>query len=349
MKRYTGQQALYEAISRSRAKAKQGSILERLRPEPPKPEDPAQPLRTPTEPEKAPEQVSETARPEPIGPHVVETPPQPVVEQEPQVVPVEMPPETLSETSPEHIDQFEPAVWSRPVERIAPPSPPSPVRTWLRPRPVQLNEGRIEVSVPYYIGIIAGLAVMMVVLAAFRLGQARSGGQANAAARQVQPVVDRPGAPVNPQAASAPQNAMTTETSRPQANPTAPNEARQATPVAAVQGDHWLVLAQYKQEKDFEPVVQHFAGHGIKLGVVAIPALREYLAKNGINAGGLSGDGFLLVTAEAFENPNVAGTDGYKMKQRIAEVGALYKGKAPSGYESFAPNYFRDAYPKKIR
>ncbi len=41
MKRYTGQQALYEAISRSRAKTKQGSILEKLRPEHSKPENQA--------------------------------------------------------------------------------------------------------------------------------------------------------------------------------------------------------------------------------------------------------------------------------------------------------------------
>ena len=54
MKRYTGQQALYEAISRSRAKAKQGSILEKLRPESFKPEDPAVQAPTPpTEPEQA--------------------------------------------------------------------------------------------------------------------------------------------------------------------------------------------------------------------------------------------------------------------------------------------------------
>jgi hypothetical protein len=33
MKRYTGQKALYEAISRSRAKAKRGNILERFLPE----------------------------------------------------------------------------------------------------------------------------------------------------------------------------------------------------------------------------------------------------------------------------------------------------------------------------
>ena len=69
--------------------------------------------------------------------------------------------------------------------------PPSPVQTWLKPRPVQLNEGRIEISVPYYIGVIAGLVVLVVVLTAFRLGQAGSGGQANEPARQVQAASDQ--------------------------------------------------------------------------------------------------------------------------------------------------------------
>jgi hypothetical protein len=73
-------------------------------------------------------------------------------------------------------------------------------------------------------------------------------------------------------------------------------------------------------------------------------------AKYNLDAGRLpSGDGFLLVTADFFENPRLAGTNGYKMLQKIIEVGARYKGKAPSGYESFAPNYFSDAYPMKMR
>ncbi len=120
---------------------------------------------------------------------------------------------------------------------------------------------------------------------------------------------------------------------------------------AAVQGDHWIVLAQYRRQEDFEPVVQHFRRERDQSWRrVAALSLRKYFATNDLNAGVLpSGDGFLLVTADAFGNPKIAGTDGYKMKQRITEVGAQYKGKAPSGYESFAPNYFSDAYPMKIR
>ena len=159
MKRYTGQQALYEAISRSRAKAKQGSILEKLRPEPSKPEKPAIQESTPTVgPEQAAEQTPGPAVQEPVEPQAAETPLQPQAEPEPPTQPVvETALEALSEAAAEPAESVEPVVRPRPVERVAHLAPPKPVQAWLRPRPVQLNEGRIEVSVPYYVGAIVGL------------------------------------------------------------------------------------------------------------------------------------------------------------------------------------------------
>lgn len=347
MKRYTGQQALYEAISRSRAKAKQGSILEKLRPEPSTPEKPAtQESRPPTEPEQAPEQTPGLVVPQPSELPAVETPLQPQVEQELQTQPaVDASSEPLLAAPVEPVERVEPVVKPRPVERVAHPVTPGPMQPWLRPRPVQLNEGRIEVSVPYYVGAIAGLVVIVVVLAAFRLGQAGSGGQANDAGRQIQPVADRSAAPVNPPTRSTPQNA-TTDTSR----PPAPSTTQQNVASAKPPGDHWIVLAQYKRQEDLEPVVQHFAQQGISLGIVPLARVREFFAANSLDARNLpSGEGFLLVTKDSFDNPKVAGTDGDKMIKRIIEVGALYKSKARPGYESFAPNYFKDAYPMKIK
>jgi hypothetical protein len=345
MKRYTGQQALYEAISRSRAKAKQGGILEKLLPEHSKPENPAG---------KQSQQAAEPAV-EPVAQAMtetqpVETPAQPTVEHEPQAEPVvDTPTGPLAEVSPELVEPAEPVVKSRPVERVAHPVPANPMWTWLKPRPVQFNEGRIEISVPYYIGVIAGLVLLVVVLGAFRLGQARSGSGASEAAAGVQPMVDRAGAATNPPAESTPRTGITADTGRPLSGPVVSGTARQDVAAAAVQGDHWIVLAQYRRQEDFVPVVRHFAENGIRLGVASLADLRQYFAANGLNAGVLpSGDGFLLVTADAFGNPKIAGTDGHKMKQKIAEVGAKYKGKAPAGLERFAPNYFSDAYGMKI-
>ena len=58
---------------------------------------------------------------------------------------------------------------------------------------------------------------------------------------------------------------------------------------------------------------------------------------------------YFLQTKERYDNPDKPGTDGYKALQRIKEIGAKYKGKAPPGYETFAPNYFSDAYGKKVK
>jgi len=55
---------------------------------------------------------------------------------------------------------------------------------------------------------------------------------------------------------------------------------------------------------------------------------------------------FYLITQDRYES--VAGGDGRAAIRRIAEVGKEYKGKAPQGYEPFAPHYFSDAYGQKV-
>jgi hypothetical protein len=339
MKRYTGQQALYEAISRSRAKAKQGSVLEKLRAEHFKPENPAGTPSPQVEPQQVPEPSAESGVQTFSEPQVVETQPQPVVECEPQAEPRV---ETLSEPVAETVSH-EPIVKARPVETALHLAPPSPVQTWLKPRPVQLNEGRIEISVPYHVGAIAGLVLLLVIVGAYRLGG--SGSQPNAAASSV---VGRSAA-VNPPAGSMPRSA-TADAGRPTSNSAVVDAAKQDVVSTAVQGDHLLVLALSKRQEDFGPVVQHFRENEIEVTPVSLDSLRQWFVKSNLDASRLpSGDGFLLVTANLYGNPKVAGTDGFKMKQRITEVGARYKGKAPSGYNSFAPNYFSDAYGMKVR
>lgn len=344
MKRYTGQQALYEAISRSRAKAKQGSILEKLRPEHFKPENPAGTPSPQGEPQQVPEPSAESGVQTSSEPQVVETRPQPVVECEPQVEPrVETSSEPVAETVSAPVVSPEPIVKARPVETALHLAPPSPVQTWLKPRPVQLNEGRIEISVPYHVGAIAGLVLLLVIVGAYRLGG--SGSQPNAAAS---PVVGRSAA-VNPPAGSTPRSA-TADAGRPTSSSTVADAAKQDVVSTAVQGDHLLILALSKRQEDFDPVVRHFRENEIEVTPVSLDSLRQWFAKYNLDASRLpSGDGFLLVTANFYGNPKVAGTDGFKMKQRITEVGARYKGKAPSGYNSFAPNYFSDTYGMKVR
>ena len=92
-----------------------------------------------------------------------------------------------------------------------------------------------------------------------------------------------------------------------------------------------IVLVEYKVKADLLPVQQHFANYGIET---------EIIKEN---------DNYFLITKSRYENTEKPGTDGYKAKKKIIEVGTKYKGKAPAGYETFAPNFFRDAYGKKIK
>jgi len=336
MKRYTGQQALYEAISRSRGKAKRGSILEKLRPVLPKEGDPVAPQPQP--PAELTQLPVETPGPvvlEPSEPQAAEMPPQPVVEQDAQVEP-------LVESLPEVVTPSEPAVKPRPVERLASAVLPSRVQAWLRPRPVQFNEGRIEVSVPYYVGLIAALVLCMVVLIAFRLGQARAGGQAPAAVNPGGVSAERPARP-------AAGNPATTDASRTLPNAPAVTADQKNVVPAVSGGDHLIVLTTYGTDRDLEPVRQHFARYGISLEILPLDRAAEVWVQCGFDpATAPRGSGFWLVT-RLCSNPKIPGSDGEKLKQRITEVGALYKGKAPQGYESFAPHYFSDAYGKKVK
>lgn len=346
MKRYTGQKALYEAISRSRAKAKQHSILEKLRPVLLKPETPAgQEPKPAAEPLPVVEQMSEP---------VVEESPQPEVAQTPSQQVVELPFQEASESVPsqEQISEMSASVTpvelvsSRPLERVIRPAPPSPVQTW-RPRPVQFNEGRIEVSVPYYVGGIAGIVVLLVVLVAYRLGQAQPGTPDSSVGSPIETVVDRPGSAASSLTRTE-QPTPASNTDRPKGNPPATATGQQDTTAPTSQGDNWIVLTRYQTRKDLEPVVEHFGRHGIDLFILPLDQAPALFAQYGLNAAKLPrGSGFLLVTVKAYDNPNVAGSEGNKMLTRIAEVGAQYK--ASNGLESFAPNYFSDAYGMKIR
>jgi hypothetical protein len=347
MKRYTGQKALYEAISRSRAKAKRGSILDKLRALPPESEEPVgeeQPLPL-IEPVLTPDEARALTE-MPPEPEVQEQTPPPV-EGKPPETPVAEPPPPQPQVLPPPAEKPEPPVFRpRHIERIGRPAPAKPVQPLLRPKAVQWNAGRIEISVPYHIGVAVVLAAFLVVLIAFRLGE-------NYAAEPVQAA-----GPVHPPVRPAPQNAALTSTPNPVAQPEIPPAAppaveptpveQQVTSVPPAQGDHLIVLAWSSEQKDFDPVIKYFGEHGIAL--MALPLndeTRKTFTAYGFNPSSLpSGGGFWLVTKNLYESPDRAGTKGYEVLQNIKKLGPLYK--APKGGKSFAPNNFADAYGKNI-
>jgi hypothetical protein len=206
---------------------------------------------------------------------------------------------------------------------------------WLnRPRIVQFNAGRIEISMPYQLAIALLLGLVLLVLVVFRLGQItyRSSQKAAGPAAKM-PESVRKAAPLvtaehavagKVTAVVAPQKAAPAEEKTP-----VPSVVQKVEPVAVKpKGDNRIVIQSYQLRADLEPVKQYFAGFGIETEIIKIS------------------DWYYLVTKDKYENPGKPGTDGYLAKQKIIELGAKYK--APPGSESFGSQPFRDAYGKKF-
>ncbi len=231
----------------------------------------------------------------------------------------------------------------RPVERHESPVKASPTQTWLRPKAVQFNAGRIEISLPWQLGVVIGLLVIVAVLVIYRLGQIdqRARYQPNETLRPDAAVES-----IRPQGSrQTPATTDSTETPRGQEN-----AAQNDTAVSAIGGksDHVIVLAQFPKREDLEPVQAFFEKHGISTTIHSFATLRTYFeTKEYLNAKVVpKGEGFMLASG-LVENPETSGTNGYELKQKIIELGAQYK--APKGLESFARHHFSDAYGMKVK
>lgn len=200
--------------------------------------------------------------------------------------------------------------------------PKSAAKWWRKPRVVQLNAGRIEFSMPYQIAVVLVLVFIFVILAAYRLGQSSYPAEPQQA--------DQPEPAVQEMDGEKPVERAMSDISQPSAPPeNATAKTEVAEPVKPM-GNNVIVLVVYDSLPDLAPVQAHFSEYGIET---------EIVTERGR---------YFLQTKQRYDNPATPGTDGYIAKQKIAEVGAKYKGKAPAGYESFAPFYFSDAYGKKV-
>lgn len=183
---------------------------------------------------------------------------------------------------------------------------------WLnKPRAVQFNAGRIEISVPYPFVVVFFLVLVLLVLIAYRLGQISYRSSQKVAG----PAVKTPASVQKATAAVAPEKTSVSPV------------IRQVEPVKP-KGDNRIVIQSYQIRADLEPVKQYFAQFGIETEIIKIDAW------------------YYLVTKDKYENPGRPGTDGYLAKQKIVELGAKYK--APPGSETFGSQPFSDAYGKKF-
>lgn len=202
---------------------------------------------------------------------------------------------------------------------------PDVAAQWLRkPRIVQINAGRIEFSMPYQLAVALVLGLILVALIAFRLGRFSYLTEQETA-----------GPAEEMQAQEIGQESLleqaTVDTMQPPALVEDISPGDKVVEPVEPAGNNVIVLVEYGSRADLVPVQAHFAEYGIEIEIV------------------MESGRYFLVTKDRYDNPGKPGTNGYEAKKRIIEVGAEYKGKAPAGYESFAPHFFRDAYGKKVK
>ena len=182
---------------------------------------------------------------------------------------------------------------------------------WLR-----FYSNRIEFSLSWQVAVIAVLTIFAIFLVFFRLGRMTAGANVEKVSKIA----------LKPEIASRTVAAAVVDRAEAKAF-TRPSAPKMVVPM----GENVIVIASYSLASHLEPVKNYFAGFGIET---------EIIRQDGR---------YLLITQQRYDNPEKAGTDGYKAKQKIIEIGASYKLPKGSGFESFAPKLFSDAYGMKVK
>ncbi|MBA7706402.1 hypothetical protein ES703_115255 [subsurface metagenome] len=191
---------------------------------------------------------------------------------------------------------------------------------WMRkPRIVQFNLGRIEFSMPYPLAFALVLGLILLVLAALRLGYYLTDQRAISTAVET-PQIKRT-TPMEREAADIREPPVPAEDS------TLLDEVKPTQPKST--GNNVIVLVEFGARADLVPVRAHFAEYGIDTEIV------------------LENGRYFLQTKNRYDNPRTLGTDGYKVLQEIIKIGAKYK--APPNYEPFTQHLFSDAYGKLVK
>ena len=217
---------------------------------------------------------------------------------------------TLERLQPQEKDEAHSAA---PKAKAAMPKSTAP--WWKRPKIIQLNAGRIELSMPYQLAIAILLGLIALLLIVFRFGQFYQRVADSSAKIQKSSQLN----PAERDTAKIMNASMSAEKRLP---------SSEKDETAKLTGNNRIVIQTFQVRAHLEPVKQFFAQYGIETEIRKI------------------GEMYYLVTGNKFENPARPETDGYRARQVIIELGAKYQ--APSGYETFAPHFFRDAYGMKF-
>jgi hypothetical protein len=185
----------------------------------------------------------------------------------------------------------------------------------LKPRPVQINAGRIEISLPLKYAGLGVLGAVVLLLMVFWLGKASGPSRQSSSPGSVT-IKDK--------------NPVTTD------------------PTVVSQGNNRIVIAQAKERAQLVPLMEYFLANDIKTGTMTLSGLRASLTTKGLSTKGLpTGEGFLLMTADLYNSVDKPGTDGYNAKQKIIELGEKYR--PTEGTSPFTPESFRKVYGLKVQ
>jgi hypothetical protein len=223
---------------------------------------------------------------------------------------------TLEQLHPEQSDKDEPATTSS-----AMPASERAAQWPTKPKIVQFNTGRLEISMPYPLAIALLMGIVLLVLVVFRLGQ--SAGLTKQIAADSATEMPKG----QEQTAGGAAAGITKVPDAVEKTTPAPVSAKKVEPIQP-KGNNRIVIQTHQLRADLEPVKQYFAQFGIKTEIRQI------------------GGTYYLITKQKYENPERVGTNGYYAKQKIIELGANYK--APQGYGTFGKKPFHDAYGMKF-
>jgi len=216
----------------------------------------------------------------------------------------------LKELPPEESDSAEPTT----AQTAIPAS--GRAGYWPRkPKIVQLNAGRIEISLPYQLAIALLLGLVLLVLIGVWLGQTGYLSKQRMTGSVAKILKTGPNE----------ENDIGNRANIDEKKPSGVPE----TETGESKGNNRIVIQTYRTRTDLEPVQTYFGQCGIETEIIPID------------------NQWILVTKAKYEEkPERSGTDGYVALQNIIELGAKYK--PPPGYEPFGASSFQTAYGMKF-
>jgi len=188
------------------------------------------------------------------------------------------------------------------------------------PRAIQFNSGHIELLLPYPVVFILVLGVLIVILAAFKLGQSSSSGAS----------VSKPGLGLGQQNskmnAATGKNGAVDNSAAGQTNRN--KESKKIAFDGTVRPGNAVLIQEHGSLVDLVPVKRFFAENEIATEIIR------------------TGTTFFLATKERFTgNPDKEGSPGFLLKQKIVELGTEYQ--APPSCARFTG--FSDAYGRYFK